>query len=136
MDAEKFPQVVREIPWRDQVGKSGDGAEPSLKIMHQSGDGDAFLVSVVGDEETLSYVVGAIYQREVPASQLSEQAAMESGSKMVRWAELVVVKPIALVELYAGKYFAGDLEQLLSTLRKAPPFMSAPASEVPHIGED
>lgn len=137
VDLPGFVEAFRKFDWAAQAGQSGDGAEPSLKVSHNA-TGRAFFVSVVGDADYFSYVVGAIYPRE-----MSRPADDEAGSgqaqaevtETVRWAEVVVVRPAALVERYAQKYFAGDLDALLEAMRKAPPFLDVPASELPHIGE-
>lgn len=137
VDLAGFLAAFRTFDWAAQAGRSGDGAEPSLKVSNNA-TGRAFFVSVVGDADYFSYVVGAIYPREMSRSAADDsdsgQAPVEV-TETVRWAEVVVVRPAALVERYAQKYFAGDLDVLLEAMRKAPPFLDVPASELPHIGE-
>ena len=135
IDLAGFLAALRTFPWAEQVAQSQEGAEPSLKAIEVRGDGHTFFVSVVGDSEQWSYVVGVIYPQEVPVESNAAAPDAAPDVTVLRWAEAVVVKPVELVELYATRFFSGELAPLLDAMRKAPLFLNAPASELAHIGE-
>lgn len=132
-----FVVAFREFPWVEQVVKSDiffadseeESVAPALKVNSAAAEQASFFVSAIGKPSALGYVVGVIYPREF----LLDPEGKET--EIVRWAELFVVKPAALVERYAKKFYAGDIETLLEFMRKAPPFISDEASLIPHLGE-
>lgn len=133
-----FVVAFRQFPWAEQVVKSDaffedsgeEAVAPAIKVKRGTAAGSpSFFVSAIGKPEALGYVVGVVYPREF----LLEPEGNET--ETVRWAELFVVKPAALVERYAKKFFAGDIDTLLEFMRKAPPFASDEASLIPNLGE-
>ena len=135
IDLDGFLAVFHEYPWAEAVSQLGEDVGPSLKTIQTGGDRHAFFVSVVGDSEHWNYVVGVVYPREVPLENRSDEHDGSRETTVLRWAEVVVVKPPELVALYATKFFSSDLSLLLEAMRKAPLFLDVPASELAHIGE-
>ncbi|MFK7974860.1 MAG: hypothetical protein AB8C02_01915 [Halioglobus sp.] len=147
-----FLAAFRAYPWAEQVGIAAALEEqheneaeedsvfipgPAIKVTDTATDGASMFVSAIGSADAFGYIVGIIYPKAF-ALELEGEAGDEHAktkTELVRWAELFMVKPAALVERYAEKFFAGDAQSLLEYMRKAPPFASGEASEIVNLEE-
>ncbi len=106
---EIFVKEFREFPWKDQVGKSNGGSEPTISVKNQQSNIDLW-VSVIGSSDEYAYLVGIVQPKKV-------KTLLGFGKeKEVLWVSAYVFEQAEWVEQAFKLYFEGKIGVLNSKL--------------------
>jgi hypothetical protein len=120
---EAFVEAFREFPWRDQVGKSNGGSEPTISVKNRTKRLDLW-VSAAKHETSYVHLVGVVYLKQKrPLFGLGRPTD-------VRWVEIYVAEKPEVVEGLFRVFFSETPESVISELKDLPMFaeMEAAAS--------
>ena len=104
---EKFRATFRNYPWKDQVGKSNGGSEPTISVK-KSNTKDSLWVSAIGSSEDYIYVVGIVQPKKI-----KNVLGVETE---VSWVSAYLFQNAEWVEEAFELYFQGKTDVLNSKL--------------------
>jgi hypothetical protein len=102
----------RDFPWLEQVGLNANTgkSEPTLSVKNQDSE-TSLWVSIIGDTRENAWLVGYIYPT-------TKKGLFGLGAaKEVHWLEIYVVEQTDAVEAYFKRYFEGERDSLLASLK-------------------
>lgn len=112
LDFDLFVTEFRDFPWLDQVGLNANTgkSEPTISVKNQDSE-TSLWVSIIGDKRENAWLVGYIYPT-------TKKGLFGLGAaKEVRWLEIYVVEQTDAVEAYFKRYFEGERDSLLASLK-------------------
>ncbi len=106
-----FLSEFRSFPWKDQVGKSNGGTEPTISVSNKIANIDLW-VSVIGTSDEYAYLVGIVQDKKGVSN---------------RWVTAYIFEKSEWVEQAFKMYFDDQINQLNQQLSALPPFLSQEA---------
>ncbi|MCR9055413.1 MAG: hypothetical protein NXI26_26465 [bacterium] len=113
LNFDQFVTEFREFPWLDQVGLNAYSgkSEPTISIVNQESK-TSLWVSIAGDKRKSVWLVGYTYPT-------TKKGLFGLGAaKKVLWVEIYLVEQTDAVETYFKRYFEGERESLLASLKQ------------------
>ena len=115
-----FVKEFRDYPWKEQVGASKGGSEPTISVKNKTINIDLF-VSVVGKPDDFAYLVGIVKLKKF-------KPLVSTGKiKIVRWVSVYLTEQPSDVENIFKLFFNNQVIELNSNLEKLPLFIEQEA---------
>jgi hypothetical protein len=116
-----FVKEFRAYPWKDQVGLSNEGTEPTISVKNKTVGTDLF-VSVVGNPDEFAYLIGIVKPKKI-------KSFFGLGKmKEVRWVTIYVTEKSSDVEDTFNLFFNMQLNKLDANLKESPIFLEQEAA--------